>query len=317
MESGVGATRVVLDVDVGIDDAVAMVYLAGTHAIDIVGAGSVHGNCDTGTASLNALRVLEVCGLTQVPVAVGAEGPLAGDAAYAAHVHGSDGLGDTGQPLPRRALEQESAWDQLVRIANADPGKVDLLALGPLTNLAKALEVDGDVLRKFRRVVIMGGSGLEMSAGAVLEGDWNIIHDIEAAQMVFDSSENITMVGVNVTSPTVLGPNDLDLLERSETRPGRFVWQILQFYLDFYSVWWDRRTCSLHDPVAAGLLLDESYALAEKTGPVEVIRRGVEARALLRRSHRGPDVRVITSVDGARFASDLARVISEYSGNDA
>jgi inosine-uridine nucleoside N-ribohydrolase len=305
------ATRVLLDVDVGIDDAVAMVYLARTVGVEILGAGSIHGNCETLTAAQNALRTLEVCGLTGVPVAVGALGPLVGDAAYAPHVHGSNGLGDTTQPVPSRPFEQESAWDQLVRVANSALGEVDLLALGPLTNLAKALEIDGDVLRKFRRVVIMGGSGAEMPAGSVLEGDWNIIHDVDAAQLVFDSSENITMVGVNVTSPTVFSANDLDVIRHSRTAPGRFVWEILQYYLDFYSVWWDRRTCSLHDPLAAGLLLDDAYVLADEVGPVEVVRRGAEARALVHRGHRGPSVRVITAVDSARFASDLARQVSE------
>src|SRR5690349_916061 len=87
-----GRPAVVLDMDVGIDDALAIIYLAKAGA-EIVALGSVHGNCDADTAAANALRVLATCGLPRVPVAVGARGPLVGEASFSAEVHGDDGLG--------------------------------------------------------------------------------------------------------------------------------------------------------------------------------------------------------------------------------
>jgi inosine-uridine nucleoside N-ribohydrolase len=302
--------RIVLDMDVGIDDAIAIIYLAGRPDVEIVALGSVHGNCDGITAATNALRTLEVCGLSEVPVAVGALGPLTGAPSYSAHVHGADGLGETDQPEPKALPTQERAWNQLVRLANDEPGSLDLLAVGPLTNLARALAIDRQVLEKFHRVVVMGGSGPTIRAGDSMEMDWNIIHDPDAAQAVFDASENITMVGVNVTSPAVFSADDLERIANSASEQGKFAWSILQFYLDFYSVFWDRRSCSIHDPLAAGVLVDDAYVTSVERAPVEVVRRGAEARAVIKRDHRGPDVTVVTEVEASRFASDLAAVIA-------
>ena len=159
------------------------------------------------------------------------------------------------------------------------------------TSLAP-IEIDPDVLRRYRRVVVMGGSGVPTEPGTVLELDWNVIHDPEAAQAVFEAAENITMVGVNVTSPTVLAGADLDRIAKSGTDTGRAAWEILRFYLDFYSAYSAEPWCSLHDPLAAGVLLDDLYVLEDEIGPVEVRRQGPYARAILVPGGGGPDVRV-------------------------
>jgi purine nucleosidase len=148
----------------------------------------------------------------------------------------------------------------------------------------------------------MGGSGPRTQPGTVLELDWNIIHDPDAARMVFGGSENVTMVGVNVTSPTALAGSDLDRIERSTSDTGRAAWAILRFYLDFYATYSAEAWCSLHDPLAAGILLGDVDGVEAETGPVEVRLQGPYARAILVPDADGPDVRVITEVDGPRFA---------------
>ncbi|MDQ3227767.1 MAG: nucleoside hydrolase, partial [Chloroflexota bacterium] len=148
--------QLLLDVDVGIDDAVMMLYLAAEPAAEIVAVGSCHGNCSAALSAINALKVLEVVGLDRVPVALGAESPLA-DPMFAAEVHGHDGLADVGLPPPRRNVSGESAVDQILRLSRERPGALDLLAVGAMTNLALALEHDADVLARYRTVAILGG----------------------------------------------------------------------------------------------------------------------------------------------------------------
>ena len=131
--------QVVLDMDVGIDDAIAIALLAARADAEVVALGSVHGNCSMEDATRNALVVLETCGLGDVPVAAGAETPLEVPLHLAGFVHGADGLGDVGFPAPTGRPTGEHAADQLVRLGRERPGELDLLAVGPLTNLGLAL----------------------------------------------------------------------------------------------------------------------------------------------------------------------------------
>ena len=157
--------QVVLDMDVGIDDAIAIALLAARDDAEIVALGSVHGNCSVEDSTRNALVVLETCGLGDVPVARGRRVPLEVPLHLAGFVHGADGLGDVGFPPPAGRPTGEHAADQIVRLGRERPGELDLLAVGPLTNLGLALQRDPDALARYRSVVIMGGSGPFPDAG--------------------------------------------------------------------------------------------------------------------------------------------------------
>jgi inosine-uridine nucleoside N-ribohydrolase len=306
--------KFILDMDVGIDDAIALIYLAAEPEVDIVALGSIHGNIDAPQAALNALRVLEVCGLETVPVAVGAERPLVRDLALATHVHGDDGLGNTAFPLPRGRPTGEHAADQLVRLAHAHPGECDLLAVGPLTNLALGLQHDPLLLTRFRSVVIMGGTGPEPEPDVPLVGyDANIDHDPEAAERVFAAPGPRVMVGINVTIPTVLTGAALAQVESTTTAHGRFAWQILQCYLDVYERRLGYRGCSMHDPLAAGIALTPNLITACIDGPVEVVPTERGYRALLRRVPQDPQrptTQVVTTVDGQRYLARLTTALT-------
>jgi purine nucleosidase len=305
--------KFVLDMDVGIDDAMAILYLAAEPEAEIVALGSVHGNIDAPQATLNALRVLEVCGLDAVPVAVGAERPLVRDLQLATHVHGHDGLGNTTLPLPHGKPTGESAVDQLLRLARTHPGELDLLAVGPLTNLALGLQRDPLLLTRFRTVVIMGGAGLEPDPDAPLIGyDANIDHDPDAADLVFAAPGSRVMVGINVTIPTVLSGAALAQVASATTAHGRFAWRILQCYLDVYEQRLGYRGCSMHDPLAAGIALNPSLVTASVEGPVEIVPTERGYRAVLRRMphdpHR-PVTRVVTAAAGPHYIARLTAAL--------
>ena len=150
------ATPVVIDCDPGIDDAIAMLHLAGRRDVELIGVGSVHGNIPSDLAAVNARRLLELCALDHVPVAIGARRPMAQPLATAEWVHGEDGLGNTNQPAPKRGPGEEDAVSQILRVTRERPGEIDLLAVGPLTNLGLALCLDPDLAKRVRSVVEIG-----------------------------------------------------------------------------------------------------------------------------------------------------------------
>jgi purine nucleosidase len=299
--------RVVLDMDVGIDDALAIMLLAAQPEVEIVALGSVHGNIDALRGAENALRVLETCGLPNVPVALGAAQPLACPLFLATHVHGDDGLGNTSLPAPQGRPTGEHAAEQLVRLAHEAPGELDLLAVGPLTNLALALERDPLLLQRFRSTVIMGGAGVENADQPVVGYDANTDHDPEAAEIVYRAPGERVMVGIDVTNRAVLAGDDLARINAATTPQGQLAWRILQVYLDVYERRLGFRGCAMHDPLAAAILLDPSLATEAVVGPVGVVGSARGKRAVLQPQLQHPPTRVVREADYARF---MARMLA-------
>ncbi|MEV8630314.1 nucleoside hydrolase [Streptosporangium sp. NPDC051023] len=312
--------RIVVDTDTGIDDAHTLLYLAGRPDAEIVGITSVFGNCVEEDAVRNIGYVARLLDL-DVPIARGAAEPLAGVSHIAGYVHGKDGLGDRGYERPLPEVTGESGAELLVRLAHERPGELDLLALGPLTNLGLALRLDPDLFTRYRSVVLMGGSGPYAEPGTLLMVDANIDNDPVAAKAVFAAPrEKLVMVGVNVTAATILDERAIAALRATDTPRARFATEILESYLDFYQNEWGRRIIPLHDPLAAGILLDPGFATAAVDGPVNVVSDGFLSRARLMRTHDGlppsfayepaPDTHVITAVDSARFVADFVEVLT-------
>lgn len=313
----------ILDMDVGIDDAIAIAYLATRTDAEIVAIASVHGNVEAPLAAENALRVLETCGLDDVPVAVGAWRPLAQPLATAAWVHGEDGLGNTWQPAPRGHVSGEHGVDQLIRLAHERPGELDLVATGPLTNLGAALVMDRELPSLIRSVVVMGGA-VHGIGNASPTAEANIVHDPEAAQLVFAAGWPVTMVGLDVTMETRLEPDDLDRLGAATTPHGRLVAAILDHYVDVYARAFGRRTCPLHDPLAAGIALDPALVTGSLEAEVRVeLLGGTRGMTIVDRRpwYRPPAaaasiVHVATEVDSRRFVDDLVgRLVAPLPGH--
>lgn len=295
--------RIVLDVDVGIDDALMMLYLAADPRAEIVAVGSTHGNCSSAQAAVNALRVLDVCGLDRVPVAVGAESPLA-NPTTSPHVHGHDGLGDVGIAAPRRSPSGESSVDQLLRLGSEQPGELDLIAVGAMTNLALALERDPQSLRRFRSVTILGGLSAEPGPGAEEFYDANVYHSPVAADRLLTSGTPLTVVPIDLSYTAVLEDRHLEAIRTGTSPLARFGWKILPFYCNFYQQRLGRWSASMHDPLAAALFLDETLIRASVERPMEVEPYLDRYRAVGREpsaESRRPPVRIVTNADIPRF----------------
>jgi purine nucleosidase len=303
---------VILDVDMGIDDAIAVMYLSTFTDLRLAAAGTVHGNVDAEGAARNVLRVFELCGV-DAPVAIGAARPLVRDVHLAPEVHGADGLGNAAPPAAPREPSGESAPEQLVRLARTEPGRYEVLATGPLTNLAIALVLEPRLPALLRSVTVMGGAAHGIGNMTPL-AEANIWHDPEAARLVFAASWTLTMVGLDVTNVTRLEDADLVRLGRSAAPRAALATRILAHYLDFYEMITGRRVCPLHDPLAAGILADPTLVTQSLDAAIDV---GLDDRSrgmtiVDRRRDGGPVEsespgahRVVTGVDGRRFVEDL------------
>jgi purine nucleosidase len=293
------SVRIILDTDPGIDDSLAMLYLAAQPEADIVAVGSVHGNVPAPVAADNALRVLDLAGLDHVPVAVGARRPLAQALHTAEFVHGVDGMGGIAGPASKRRPVPVSAAEQLVQLARADPGELDVLALGPLTNIALAVLLEPELPSLLRSLVVLGGA-LDVPGNVTAHAEANIWHDPEAANLVFDAGfENLMLVSLDVTETARADEAWLDALAALDTPRAKFANGLLDHYSAFYTNMYGFRTCTIHDPLAAALLCDPSLGTYRQVA-VSVETRGEHTRGLLVSDRR-------TIADDAHIESEAGR----------
>jgi purine nucleosidase len=174
---------VFVDVDTGVDDALALVYLLATPDADVVGIASTGGNVGVEQVCENNLGLLELCGVTEIPVSKGSEETLTGPMRLPSKVHGPRGMGYADLPPTDHRLTGYDSADAWVRAAHAFPGELIGVATGPLTNLALALRAEPTLPTLLRRLVIMGGS-YDHRGNTTAVAEWNISVDPEAAAEV-------------------------------------------------------------------------------------------------------------------------------------
>lgn len=242
-----------LDCDTGVDDALTLAYLAATPTVDLLGVGTVSGNIDSATAARNTLDLLALMGRTDVPVAVGAHDPLAGSYhGGAPHVHGDNGIG--GVELPRAEADPvaESAAQLLVRLAQENPGRLRVLAVGPLTNLALALRLEPTLPELVAEVTIMGGAAL--APGNVTPvAEANIYNDAEAAAQVFAATWPILLAPLDVTMDHILTEQDRQQILTIDHPVAPLLGRMLEPYFAYYTDILGESSCAMHDPLAAAL----------------------------------------------------------------
>lgn len=296
---------VVLDVDVGIDDALMILGLVSEPAVEVVAIGATHGNCTAANSAKNALRTLEAVGITSVPVALGPESPLA-EPASAPQVHGYDGLGDIGLPEPVGSVTGESAIDQLIRLSSERPGELDLITVGSLSNLAGALAKDPDSLKRYRSVTYLGCLSRYPEPIVPDYNDANVYFDPEASRAVLSSDTPMTIVPINLSRRAALEDRHLDALREGTTPQARFAWTILPYYCNFYQERLGRWSASMHDPLAATIAIDPSLATEVVERPIVVEPYNGRHRAVGRTEPSAdtegiPPKRIVPQADLQRF----------------
>ena len=242
-------TPIVLDCDPGHDDAIALLLALASPELEVLGVTTTYGNQTVEKTTANALRVLELAGRTDVPVARGAAAPLSRSLTVAAHVHGDTGLDGPALPPPSVAPAGTPAVDWLAEtIAHAE-APVTLVPTGPLTNVARYLEAHGTA--GIDRIVLMGGAIAEGNMTPAAE--FNVWADPEAAQIVFDASLDVTMIGLDVTHRAVTGP-DVQRRLRESGPIGVFVAELIDFFTVYHRQTYGWEGAPIHDAVAVAHL---------------------------------------------------------------
>lgn len=286
-----------LDMDPGIDDALAIAVLASQSTLRITGASAVHGNVSATQGARNFRGLLKFAGLPDVPVRVGAQRPLAQEVGYAPRIHGADGVGGEAVRLPEAETPPIGGVELLLAQSRNHPGDLEIVATGPLTTLALALIEDPTLPQRVRRVHVMGGAF--WSAGNITpRAEANIYHDPEAAARVFAAGWPITVCGLDVTMQVLLEEADLDRLEAAGgTSPFLGVLaRMTRFYAQAYTPRLGRIACPLHDPLTALCVVTPDLVDTVDV-PVAVETGGIYSRgATLPEGGAGP-VSVARSVD--------------------
>ena len=247
---------VILDVDPGHDDAVALMVACGASRkgdLDLLAVTTVAGNVELEKTTYNALRVLSLVGCTHVPVGAGAGAPLARTLHTAYEIHGESGLdGPEEIPAPTFGLDDRPAVQLIADTLRASAEPVTLIPTGPLTNIATFLRRHPSLKEKIARISLMGGSiGLGNTTPAA---EFNIYVDPEAAREVFESGLPITMSGLDVTHGAGVGPEERDRL-RGIGEAGRITAGFLDFFASTYEANFGFDAPPLHDPVAVAAVL--------------------------------------------------------------
>ena len=250
-----------LDCDTGVDDALALALLLAHPAVDLLGAGTVSGNTAAGQAARNTLDLLALAGRPDVPVAVGAANPLGGTfGGGAPQVHGGNGIGGIDLPTAARQPDSRSAVDLLLALAHAYAGRLRIVAIGPLTNLALALEREPDLPRLIRDVTVMGGA-VRVPGNITPRAEFNIACDPRAAAVVLGARWPLTLVPLDVTMRHCFDENDRAALLAGGTPLNEALGRMLTAYFNHYEPVLGDRRVPLHDPLAVGLATGDLQTL--------------------------------------------------------
>ena len=292
-----------MDVDTGVDDAIALMLAVARPDIELVAVTCCAGNVEAPQAAANTLAVLELCGVDDVEVAIGSEAPLV-EPLRTATSHGPRGLGHAQPPAARASVSPRYGPDLIVEEARRRPGELLLVATGPLTNVALALRREPALPQLVRRLAVMGGSfGHQGNTTPVAE--FNIWVDPEAASAVFrafSSARELPLVaGLNVTERTKLRPEHVAQLGDNA---------VSGLVADAVRVKFERNGLAhMHDPLALALALDPTLGVT-RPGTVDVELAGSLTRAMTVVDWNGswgraPNADVAVEVDPERFLDEL------------
>ncbi|MEZ5247401.1 MAG: nucleoside hydrolase [Acidimicrobiales bacterium] len=284
-----------IDCDPGLDDAIAL--LTAAHIADLVGITTVNGNVGIDHTTHNALAVAEVAGLA-VPVHRGAARPLVNDPMDAAHVHGPTGLGSVSIPTVSRSIDSDDAVTFILDMARSVDG-LHLVPIGPLTNIALALQADPSLPSLLSGITIMGGAATGGNVTAAAE--FNIWADPEAAAIVFRDGGPITMVGLDVTHQVLLGSSERDAMRAADTAPARLAADLLDYAVERAGEIRGWAGAPIHDACAV-IAVTNPELFEGSRHTVEVELHGTHTRGMtvvdIRHDAPGPaDIDVLRGVD--------------------
>lgn len=268
------AQRIIIDTDPGVDDAMAIFFALHSPELEVIGLTTIFGNVTTDLATTNALRLLEIADRTDIPVAHGADHPLAmpfrGPVPF---VHGDDGQGNIHLPPPTGAPIDQSAANFIIEQVMSQPGEITLVPIGPLTNIALALRLEPRIAHNVKEVVLMGGNAL-CPGNATPAAEANIHNDPEAADVVFGADWPVTMVGLDVTHTVNMTPYDLARYADADNPLAQHITRIIPHYRNYFETSMSMNGIYVHDSTAIAYVIDPALFTVERW-PVRVETQGI------------------------------------------
>lgn len=262
------ATRVIIDTDPGIDDALAILLALASPELEVEALTTVHGNCDVAQATSNALAVLELGGRSDVPVATGAERPLVKRPLTARETHGEQGMGYATLPSPTAGAADQHAVSLLIERVLGAPGEITVVALGPLTNLALALRLAPELAGALRRLIVMGGA-VRVGGNTTPLAEFNTFCDPHAAHILMRSGIPLTLVPLDATYQVVLTEAHVRRLLETRSAVTEFVADSTRYYMEYHRRYQSIEGCVINDPLALALAFSPELVTVE-AHPVDV-----------------------------------------------
>lgn len=301
--------KIIIDTDPGIDDAMAIHMAFADPRLDVLGLTTIFGNVTIDNATRNALVLAEMAHYKTV-VSQGALVPRCRPPEPPADfVHGGDGFGDVAPITPQGTAISQTAARYLCETCAAHPGEIIICAVGPLTNLAAALDHDPAIVDNVKAVVVMGGSAAP-HGNVTNVAEANIWNDPDAAECVFAAAWPVTMVGLDVTEKAQCTPADFATLAEQAPAIGGFLNAATQFYFDFHENKTGIRSCFMHDPSAILAITDPDYFDFEPMA-LKVICDGDEiGRTLPVDDASRPLVQVALQVNGAAVRDKFIELVA-------
>ena len=301
--------KVIYDTDPGVDDAMALFLALSSPEIDIVGITTVFGNTHVAATTRNALNLLHLAGRADIPVAKGADQPMVLPRGLTGEfVHGDDGMGNIGWTQvnePSLKPVDKHAAQFIVETIMAQPGEITLVAVGPMTNVGLALQLEPRIAQAARNVVIMGGS-IVNPGNVSPTAEANIHNDPHAASLLFSAGWDVTMAGLDVTQAVRMDDVFFAALGQSKNRFGQFIAQIIPFYQKFHreQYGYANGAVDTHDPSAFAWLIDPSLFVSERYSivvPTEGPSVGTTIADRRGRFWTTPKATCLMQADGERF----------------
>jgi purine nucleosidase/pyrimidine-specific ribonucleoside hydrolase len=308
--------RVILDMDPGVDDALAMILALRSPELKVEAITVVSGNIQLELCVKNALQVLDLLKIDDVPVSVGASRPLKRETVNASGVHGSDGLGGLNRfikpdgtkryPDPTGKPSSIPAVEHILDLVDRLRQDVSVISTGPLTNIAQAIIEDSKTMRKVGKLIIMGGA-FSVSGNVTPVAEFNAYADPDAVQVVLDSGiRPLTYVGLDVTQKVRLYRDQLHR-QGNKTKISQFVKDCTEFYMDFHKENDGFDGCYLHDPLAVGVAIQpdivktqDLYVQVETSSRITM---GMTIADFRPRCTDRPNTSVCVDVNADRFMS--------------
>jgi len=301
--------KIIFDTDPGTDDAMALMLALNSPELDVRAITVVPGNVTAEMGLENALKMVSLANRCDIPVAAGAQHPLFQKLITAEFWHGKNGLGDVELSPSKCKVDSRYAADLIIQLVHASPHEITLVPVGPLTNIALALEKDPSIVPLVKEVIIMGGSISGGNVNAAAEA--NIYNDPEAAQIVFQAGWPLTMVGLEVGDKALLTQKYLDQIGQTHGPINDFMYAVVKHLVDLSTKFGAAGT-PMYDPSAVAVAIDASL-VTTKDMHVDVETRGEFTRGeTVANRHNAIERNVLRGdhyvIEGMEFVKPNAKV---------